>query len=163
MKLSLLLEGTVNEDISEMDINNVCYDPQNCGNGDLLFLLNDRAKNKYITHPKEVAAIVTESPLTCNSGAHMYTTSNIRAALSIACARMYCKDLSKIKFIGITGTNGKSTTAIMLENILADFGIIRYYKAKVLITLIKNSNYLLHTTGNHFHNLCLLALTTLSG
>lgn len=122
MKLSLLLEGTVNEDISEMDINNVCYDPQNCGNGDLLFLLNDRAKNKYITHPKEVAAIVTESPLTCNSGARMYTTSNIRAALSIACARMYCKDLSKIKFIGVTGTNGKSTTAIMLENILADFG-----------------------------------------
>ena len=48
------------------------------------------------------------------------------------------------------------------ENILADFGIIRYYKAKVLITLIKNPNYLLHPTGNHFHNLCLLTLTTLS-
>lgn len=125
MKLSLLLEGVVNEDICETDIENVCYDPKKCCEGDLLFLLNDRAKNEYITHPKKVSAIVTESPITYSNEARVYTSSNVRAALSIACSRVYCKDLSKIKFIGITGTNGKSTTAIMLENILTDYG----YKA----------------------------------
>ncbi len=123
MKLYHLLEGLVNETISEADIDNVCYDPKKCGERDTLFLLNDRAKNEYITHPKVVAAIVTDThSLPYNYGVLLYTSNNIRAALSTAYARMYCKDLSKIKFIGITGTNGKSTTAIMLEEILNNYG-----------------------------------------
>ena len=45
-----------------------------------------------------------------------------RAAIALNAAKKYCKNLDKIKFIGVTGTNGKSTTSIMIRNILSDFG-----------------------------------------
>ena len=41
---------------------------------------------------------------------------------SRALARFSNIDFEKIKFIGITGTNGKTTTAVMLKKILQDAG-----------------------------------------
>lgn len=122
MKISLLLNGLVNEIINESEITNISYEPSKCSDNDVLFLLNERSINEYISSPKKVAAIITELPLNHNYDALGYTARNIREAFSVSCARMYCSDISKIKFVGITGTNGKSTTAIMLESILSDYG-----------------------------------------
>ncbi len=122
MKLSFLLDGLVKETISETEINSISYNPKECDEGDLLFLLNDRAKNEYTMLSPKASAIVIESPFPHDSSIPVYTVSNIRDALSKACSRLYCKNLSGIKFIGITGTNGKSTTAIILEKILSDYG-----------------------------------------
>lgn len=122
MKLSLLLDGLVKERIFESKINNISYEPKKCGEGDLLFLINNRAINEYIALTPKAVAIVTNITFSHNTEVPIYTAINIREALSTACSRMYCRDLSKIKFIGITGTNGKSTTAIMLEKILCSYG-----------------------------------------
>lgn len=122
MKISLLLNGLVDEIVTESEITGISYEPNKCSCKDILFLLNERSINEYIASPKKVSAIVTEIPLGYNCGVPIYTVKNVREALSISCARMYCRDLSKIKFVGITGTNGKSTTAIILESILYDYG-----------------------------------------
>lgn len=50
---------------------------------------------------------------------------NVRAALAFALSNLYEIDYGKIKFIGVTGTNGKTTTATMIHRILSDAG----YKA----------------------------------
>lgn len=122
MKLSFLLKDLVNDPIYEEDIRNVCLEPQKCEKHDILFLMNEKAVSDYTRLLPHAAAVITCIPLQRASNTQIFTTQNIRDTLSKICARMYCKGLSKIKFIGITGTNGKSTTAILLERILSDSG-----------------------------------------
>jgi UDP-N-acetylmuramoyl-L-alanyl-D-glutamate--2,6-diaminopimelate ligase len=63
---------------------------------------------------------------------------NARKTLGMASRAVYGIDMSKITFVGITGTNGKTTTAHLMQTLLslvngADavwmFGTIRYYAA----------------------------------
>lgn len=122
MKLSFLLNDIVDEPIHEGDASNICFEPQLCEKNDILFLVNEKAINDYTMLLPRAAAVITTRPIQCTSNTQIFTTKSIRDTLSKACARMYCKDLSKIRFIGITGTNGKSTTAILLERILSDSG-----------------------------------------
>ena len=50
---------------------------------------------------------------------------NVRVALAYALSNTYKIDYSKVRFIGITGTNGKTTTATLIHHILQEAG----YKA----------------------------------
>ena len=122
MDLSYILSDTVEEPISKAEIKSICYDLQKYNNEDLIFLLDQRAIDTYLANPVKVSAIVTKIPFISPVGTKTYTAKNIRRALSLACARLYAGDMSKIKFVGITGTNGKSTTAIILEKILVNNG-----------------------------------------
>ena len=47
---------------------------------------------------------------------------NARLAMSSLSAKFYDFDKSKIKFIGVTGTNGKTTTAFVTRHILKNLG-----------------------------------------
>ncbi len=47
---------------------------------------------------------------------------NARSAMSALSAKFYEFDKSKIKFIGVTGTNGKTTTAFITRHILKNLG-----------------------------------------
>ncbi|MBQ7880297.1 MAG: UDP-N-acetylmuramoyl-L-alanyl-D-glutamate--2,6-diaminopimelate ligase [Clostridia bacterium] len=47
---------------------------------------------------------------------------NVRVAMSNISANFYEFDKSKIKFIGVTGTNGKTTTAFVTRHILQNLG-----------------------------------------
>lgn len=72
--------------------------------------------------------------------------SNTAAALGIAAANFYDKPSNKLKLVGITGTNGKTTTATLLFNLFKALG----YKSGLLSTIqyqIDNEVYTAtHTT-----------------
>ena len=119
-KLSYILNGLIDRPAPDVEINNICFDPKMCLNGDLLFLTSKKDINEYLSMQPKAATIVSDHYIPSHPEA--YITTNMRNAISQACARLYCNNLEKIKFIGITGTNGKSTTAIMLEKILVDHG-----------------------------------------
>ncbi len=59
--------------------------------------------------------------------------SNTRAAMSVICSNFYGNPASKLKLIGITGTNGKTTTAFLMKEMLEKMG-----KKTGLIGTVKN-------------------------
>lgn len=69
---------------------------------------------------KGAAAIVAER----NTGAeNQIIVENSRDAYSNICANFYDNPSKKLKLIGITGTNGKTTTAFLLKGIFDELGI----------------------------------------
>lgn len=49
--------------------------------------------------------------------------NNTREALSVMCSNFFSNPASKLKLIGITGTNGKTTTAFLIRNMLEKMGV----------------------------------------
>ena len=67
------------------------------------------------------SAIVTQKPVRKKS--IIIEVKNTRNALAIISDRFYSNPSKKLFLIGITGTNGKTTTAFLVENLLSQAGI----------------------------------------
>jgi len=67
------------------------------------------------------SAIVTQRPV--KSGALIVEVENTRKALAAISAQFYSNPSEKLVLIGITGTNGKTTTAFLIEHIFLAAGI----------------------------------------
>jgi UDP-N-acetylmuramoyl-L-alanyl-D-glutamate--2,6-diaminopimelate ligase len=67
------------------------------------------------------AALVCERPL--GLGVPELIVPDVRAAMGPAAARFYSDPTSRLRVIGITGTNGKTTTAFLTRHVLEAAGI----------------------------------------
>jgi UDP-N-acetylmuramoyl-L-alanyl-D-glutamate--2,6-diaminopimelate ligase len=76
--------------------------------------------------------IVCEAFSGDEKGAIIYRVSNSATALGIMASNFYGNPSSKLKLIGITGTNGKTTTATLLHALFTDLG----YKVGLLSTVV---------------------------
>ena len=86
------------------------------------------------------AAIIAEKPV--KKDAQILTVENSRKALSMLGAKFYGNPAQNLCIIGITGTNGKTTTAYLCESILQKAG----FKVGVIGTI--NYRYGGHTFTN---------------
>ncbi len=99
--------------------------------GYLFFALpgTHRDGNVYIGHALKqgACAIVSSEPfepslISANPGAAFISSPDIRESMAVLSARFYGTDTDRLKIIGITGTNGKSTIAHILNCMIRSQG-----------------------------------------
>ena len=69
---------------------------------------------------KGAVLVITERPL--GLGDREITVSNTRCAYGDLCAAWYGHPERKMRFVGVTGTNGKTTTATLIKEMLKKTG-----------------------------------------
>jgi murE/murF fusion protein len=89
---------------------------------------------------KKAAAIVADRPV--DAPVPVVVTGDTRVALAQLAARLYGDPAADLVLIGLTGTNGKTTTAYIIESILTQAGL-----ATGVIGTIEY-----HYAGRHFDN-----------
>ena len=67
-------------------------------------------------------AVVAQKPVRLSSGVALIEVQDTRKALAALAARFYGHPSEKLVVVGITGTNGKTTTSYLIERILLQAG-----------------------------------------
>ena len=119
MKLSQLLERPVERDV---EITHLTQDSRQVRQGSLFFCgKRGELARAYIEDAKSrgAAAVVAPEP-----GENILVSENPRRDYALACGRFWGNPERELKLVAITGTNGKSSTAWLLQHILPDCGLI---------------------------------------
>ncbi len=108
----------------EREISSLCTDSRVAGKGDLFFCFRGtRVDSHRFAREAElrgVEAIVCESP--CEVSIPQIVVEDGREAMARLCAAFYLHPEREMKLVGVTGTNGKTTTAHLLYSILCSAG-----------------------------------------
>ena len=113
-----VISGEINKEIKKIN-----YDSRKVENGDLFVCIKGFASDghKFASQAKEKGAvcIVCEDNIDINTDdITVIKVNDTRKALAIMGANYYDNPSKKMKIIGVTGTNGKTTSAFMLKTIL---------------------------------------------
>lgn len=109
------------------EISGVTADSRQCGPGILFVALKgtDRDGHRYIPQAIEAGAagIVYEDPdVRIPSGIPAVRVADGRSALAAAAAAFYGHPSRRIRLVGVTGTNGKTTIATLLYRLFTSLG-----------------------------------------
>ena len=114
--------GIDKSDVPQVLISGLSVNSKNTKKGDLFFAIQGANENgqSYITDAinSGAAAIITNQAYTKNAEVPIFKVENCRKALSIIASEFYNHPSSSMTVIGITGTNGKTTTAFLVKSIL---------------------------------------------
>ena len=129
MKLGQLITGMSHCQISgdpEQPINGLAYDSRQVKPGNLFVALrgHERDGHDYLGDALErgAVALVGESFLGIGENVTKVLVDDSREALSRLSIQFYNHPFDGLNLIGITGTNGKTTTSYLLESILTSAG-----------------------------------------
>jgi UDP-N-acetylmuramoyl-L-alanyl-D-glutamate--2,6-diaminopimelate ligase len=108
----------------EVEISGLAYSSQSVTPGALFFCVPGFRSDGHDFAPDAVArgaaALVTERRL--DLGVPEIVVDDVRAAMGPAAARFYGDPTAELEVIGITGTNGKTTTAYLVRHLLEAAG-----------------------------------------
>ena len=122
----LLNDCEITEFIGKLDINieNLSQNSKINAKNTLFFALNGTKTDGrlYVTEAKKngAVAVVVEKP--CKENITQIVVKNVRKAMAIISANFYDNPQNKLKIIGITGTNGKTSCTYILGQMLQSIG-----------------------------------------
>jgi len=122
-------------------ITDVCFDSRLIKEGSLFVAIRGLQSDGHAFIPfaieKGAVVIVCENlPLDLHSGITYVQVQNSSSALAHIASNFYGNPSEKLKLIGVTGTNGKTTTATLLFHLFRELG----YRAGLLSTISNQVN-----------------------
>ncbi|HTQ67602.1 MAG TPA: UDP-N-acetylmuramoyl-L-alanyl-D-glutamate--2,6-diaminopimelate ligase [Solirubrobacteraceae bacterium] len=130
MRLEQLLEGaraigaSAPGDAAGLELTGLAYDSRRVHGGELFFCVSGFRRDGHEFAPAAVAAgahaLVVERPL--ELGVPEVLVPSVRAAMAPLAARFFGDPSRELKLVGVTGTNGKTTTTYLLRRLLEGAG-----------------------------------------
>ena len=132
MKLNKILQGidvvAASGDLTR-EISGLTFDSRTCTDGSLFIAVPGTAVDGHAFIAKAVeagaAAVIYQNELpagTATGNAVLVKVADSRRALALAADNWYDHPSGKLNLVGITGTNGKTTTVTLLYNLFTQLG-----------------------------------------
>jgi UDP-N-acetylmuramoyl-L-alanyl-D-glutamate--2,6-diaminopimelate ligase len=123
MRLALLFDD-VPESAADVDASSLAYDNRLVQPGTLFFCVPGFTRDGHefasAAVARGAAALVVERPV--DVGVPEIHVPSVRAAMAPAAARFYGDPTAHLQTVGVTGTNGKTTTAFLMRALLEAAG-----------------------------------------
>ncbi len=138
MKISELLKGVRVLDNGcepEADVRDIAYDSRKVKKGSLFVCIDGTAADghKFAEAAQKAGALAVVAKRKTDASLPHILVEDTRYALALLCSNFYKNPERRLKLIGVTGTNGKSTATLLIKQMLETKG----YKVG-LINTIKN-------------------------
>ena len=113
---------------TDTEINGIVFDSRKCTPGSLFIAVNgvEADGHRFIGAALKngASAVICEKDCQCEEGpdATFVKVKDSRTALAVAASNFFGHPSSKLHLVGITGTNGKTTTVTLLYNLFMGMG-----------------------------------------
>jgi UDP-N-acetylmuramoyl-L-alanyl-D-glutamate--2,6-diaminopimelate ligase len=125
--LTTALQGATLNGNGDIDIRSLEYDSRQVEPGALFVAVRGLQTDGRNYIPQAVAAgasaVMADLALEDDPGVPVLTVPDVRSGMSLAAAELYGHPSQHMALVGITGTNGKTTTTYLLESILQQAGL----------------------------------------
>ena len=152
LKLLRGVEATGVAEHSDLEITEIAYDSRAVKPGTLFVAIRGEKTdgNKFVWDviARGAVAIVSEQarPESIPAGVSWINVPDARKAMALLAANFFSHPADVLKLIGVTGTNGKTTTSYLVDSILRAAGCEVGLFGTIVYRLVHESRPAIHTT-----------------
>jgi UDP-N-acetylmuramoyl-L-alanyl-D-glutamate--2,6-diaminopimelate ligase len=111
----------------DQEVAGLVYDSRRVAKGDVFFAVPGEQADghQFVDQAIErgaIAAVVTDTAKV-RPGVTFIRVNDVRATMGLWAAHFYAQPGRRLKIVGVTGTNGKTTTTYLIESIFASAGL----------------------------------------
>lgn len=145
---------TAQDDLEKIQINNLCYNSRNAST-DALFVcltgaLTDGHSYAADAYQRGCRTFLCEREVELPKDAVQIITEDTRIGLALASAEFFGRPADELTIIGVTGTAGKTTVALLTQQLLLDSGISAGYIGSNGVQFAGRSYHTANTTPESY-------------